>query len=129
MLNYSIQIYTKLSKIIGLTYVSSDRGRQPALKRVITIISSYFCILFEAVLPVFIRVSPWSEWESSLELFQGISVAFFGCVAVHSFSIRGKCIFIVQFAEQKALNVLSDTSMHTYMRIYKTLFQQFFFTN
>ena len=30
-LNYSIQIYTELSEIIGITYVHSDGGRQPVL--------------------------------------------------------------------------------------------------
>lgn len=42
VLNYSIQIYTELSEIIGITYVNCDGVRQPVLKGVITIISSYF---------------------------------------------------------------------------------------
>lgn len=99
VLNYSIQIYTELSEIIGITYVNSDGGRQPVLKGVITIISSYFGPVFETVWPVFMSVSPWSDWESSLERFQRIWVTFSGYAAAYCFSIRMKCRFTLPLAE------------------------------
>lgn len=49
---------------------------QLALKVVITIISSYLCNYFKTFWLVFISNSPWSDWERSLERFQGIWVTF-----------------------------------------------------
>lgn len=49
---------------------------QLALKVLITIISSYLCINFKTVWPVFISISLWSDWKRSLERFQGIWVTF-----------------------------------------------------
>lgn len=68
-LNYNIQIYTKLSEIIGITYVNSDSGRQSVLKGVITISSSYFGTFSSTVRLVFMSLSPWSDLKSSLEYF------------------------------------------------------------
>lgn len=96
-LNYCIQIYTELSEIIAVTYVSCDGCWHPVLKGVMTVSPSYFCTF---LLRQFYQRLPWSEWESSLEHFQEIWVTFFLAMlqytALHS---NGKCIFTVPFAE------------------------------
>lgn len=109
-LNYCIQIYTELSEIIAVTYVSCDGCWHPVLKGVTTVSPSYFCTF---LLRQFYQRLPWSEWESSLEHFQGIWVTFFWrCCSTQLFTQMGNVYSQSHLLNMEALDVLPGTSSH-----------------